>query len=252
MKYKVLETAASLLVGYEVLALEYNRAKGRRGSISFEDDSDETLPTKSFKNYDYTFSMLVLNASIIEGVLRSILSEIIAQDINKRVEEGNSRGQTEPSRSERLHYKFRDELEVQGGWGKLKEQYALYLNVSLDKIIPSKVKESIEVLFVLRNILAHGTAIIQPKTEMGESMKDLYPYTWQRKLQRVRVYLEKEFGHTDVFDNLAEYDVPVHFLNATKQYFEKLETEIGPIPERGKLTMERLKKYEFSKMMYSR
>lgn len=254
LKYTILETSTSLLVAYEVLANAYDKARTRRESFKrIQSKAEEVeLPTKDFSNYNYSFSMLVLNASIIEGVLRSILSEIISDDADINVQKGISEGQTEPSKLERLHYKFRDEIEAQGGWNKLKEQYSLYLNISLDKVLSKEFVEGVDVLFVLRNIMAHGTAIIHPQTSMSEEMKEMYPYTWQRKLQRTRVYLQKQFGHEDVFDNLAEYDLPIHFLNITKAYFNELESVIDPMPARGKLTIDKLKEYSFSKIYLSR
>ncbi len=196
--------------------------------------------------------MLVLNASIIEGVLRSILSEIISDDADINVHKGMSEGQSEPSKLDRLHYKFRNEIESQGGWNNLKEQYSLYLNTSLNKVVPKELVEAIDVLFVLRNIMAHGTAIIHPKTSMGEEMKEMYPFKWQGKLQSTRVYLKNHFGHDDVFDNLAEYDLPIHFLDITKAYFNEIEKVIVPMPPRGKLTIDKLKEYSFSKIYLSR
>lgn len=253
MRFRILETASSLIVSYEILALEYNRAKIRRSSIvGIAEPESQDDSSNHFNNFNITFSLLNLNASIIEGALRSILSEQLNYDINKSVEKGMREGNTEPTAQERLLYKFRDEVEAQGGWERLKEQYSVYLKLSLNEITSADVKEGLDVLFALRNIIAHGTAIVYPKTNMENDLKDVYPYSWQRKLQRVRVYMKKHFGHEDIFDNLSEYGVPEHFLNITKEFAKDIEKAIEPLPERGKLTLDKIKQYSFAKICFSR
>ncbi|MFK4136317.1 hypothetical protein ACI2KR_29160 [Pseudomonas luteola] len=78
------------------------------------------------------------------------------------------------------------------------------------------MKEGINVLFTLRNVLAHGTTLIQPTVKMTEDMKDVYPYSWQSKLHGVGMYLERHFKKGGMFENLADPDLSEHFITVTK------------------------------------
>ncbi|MDI9640196.1 hypothetical protein QM565_31295 [Geitlerinema splendidum] len=245
-----------LLVAYEVLALAYKKGLGDRNHTLILENignvNPAPLPTKEYANYNQTFALLVLNASIIEGTVRSILSELIYNDYDSQAKIEVQAGRSEPSKPQQLLQKFRYEVEVQGGWEKLKEQFSFYFDLSIDSTLSEDTKEAINTLFVLRNVLAHGTALVHPNTPMDASMKAEYPYNWQRKLQQARVYLEKHFGHTDIFDNLAEFAVPEHFLKISKQFFSELSTAFGDFPERAAKTVLTLHNYEFGFVSLSR
>lgn len=236
-----------------MLALEYKKAKKRRESVFPDDNKEPALASNAHvNNCSQSFALLVLNASILEGVLRSILSEKVIYDIEVMTKKGLQEGRTEPSKAEQLMYKFRDELELQGGWDKLKRDYSFYLDLSLDKMVGSDITEAINVLFVLRNILAHGTAIVQPSEKINDDLKDVYPYSWQRKIQRASVYLKKVFGHDDVIVNLSEFDMPIHFLNITKLYLHEISKQVEPLPERSQKTLKMIDEYSFGYMHFSR
>jgi hypothetical protein len=243
-----LETATSLLVAYESLALSHKKAlRLEETSAEFgERDANEHV------NYQNTFALLIINAAIIEGTLRSILSGRILNEINSIVEERKSKGATSPTKAEMLLSKYHVDIEAQGGWEKIKEQYAFYFDISLDSFMGEELREAINVLFTLRNVLAHGTAIVSPKEKMDDSEKELYPYAWQRKLQRTSVYLEKEFKGGDVFKNLAKHDVPEHFMTKTKELFDKVETALSPLPSNSQVTIDMLKRYSFGFVHFTR
>lgn len=253
-KIKVWETSISLLIAYENLALAHKKAKAIRSpfKIGGEEDDIEDPKGAEYANYHQSFAMLILNASIVEGTLRSILSEKVASDVGYEIEKGKAFGQESPSRSEELLYNFRNEVELEGGWEKLKKQYNKYLSISLDNITDERTKEGVNALFVLRNILAHGTAIIQPSEKMDDEFKDVYPFSWQKKVQRASVYLKSVFGHEGIFENLAEFEVPEHFMAVTVRYFEDSEKSLGDLPERAKKTIEMVKGYSFGCINYSR
>ncbi|WP_194866355.1 hypothetical protein [Alloalcanivorax profundimaris] len=253
-KIRVWETSISLLIAYETLALGYKKAKSIRTPLRLEGGNLEKNepPTSDYANYHQSFALLILNASIVEGTVRSILSEKVSDDIDYEIKKGKAFGQEGPSRAEELLYKFREEVELQGGWEKLKGQYKQYLDVNLDKITSEEVKEGMNALFVLRNILAHGTAIIQPSMKMDDELRDVYPFNWQARIQRASVYLKSKFNHDGIFENLAEFEVPEHFMNITKTYLNDLEKTVGDIPERAKKTIEMVSKYSFGYINYSR
>ncbi|AVO51542.1 hypothetical protein [Ectopseudomonas mendocina] len=253
-KIRIWETSISLLIAYEILALGYKKAKSIRTPLRLDDGNLEkdTTPTSDYANYHQSFALLILNASIIEGTIRSILSERISSDIDYEIEKGKSFGQEKPSRAEELLYKFREEVELQGGWEKLKSQYKQYLEINLDKITNEETREGINTLFALRNILSHGTAIIQPSIKMDDELKNVYPFNWQTKIQRASVYLKSKFSHEGIFENLAEFEVPEHFMEITKTYLNDLKKAVGDIPERAKKTIEMVDRYSFGYINYSR
>ncbi|MFC3114009.1 hypothetical protein [Cellvibrio fontiphilus] len=247
-KYKGWDTSRSLLIAYESMAMAY---KKQHSIEEINADFAKRTPSK-YVNYNHAFALLILNASIIEGILRGIISDRVTSDIDQAVIKGRSLGQTSPSKPEQLLSKFLSDIEMQGGWDKLKEQYSFYYDVSLEKLVSEEIKEGISSLFVLRNVLAHGTTLIQPSVKMDESLQDTYPYNWQRKLQRVAVYLEKQFSKGELFENLAEFEMPSHFFEVTKQYIEAVEKRFSPLPQRIEETIKMVKEYSFGYINYTR
>lgn len=239
------ETATSLLFAYESMALAH-RLTLRRAS------ADGTVPHAHF-SYMHTFGLLILNASFVEGTVRTILTERVKTDLNEAVERGARAGRTAHDSPTRLLQKFLIELESSGGWDNLvKTAGVSYYGAALDSDIDKDVKEGITVLFTLRNVLAHGTALIQPKVTMTEDMKDVYPYTWQSKMHGVGMYLERHFSKGGMFENLAHPDVPEHFIGVTKAYFEQLARKFAPLPERAQKTVDMIRDYRFGFVNYTR
>ncbi|QSB00466.1 hypothetical protein JWZ98_17575 [Methylomonas sp. EFPC1] len=247
MKYRGLETSYSLLVSYEILALQYKRKNEPRAAFSEEYKSGYLVevPSKHYNNYAFTFALLNINAAIVEGIMRSILSEIVSAEVEHQIKEGTKAGRTERSSPENLLKKFFIEIDAQGGWERLKEQYVSYLGLAIDKVIQPQTKDAISSLFLLRNILAHGTALIHPSEQLPDDMKDEPVFKWQSRLQSARVYLEKQFGHEDIFDNLAEYAVPEHFLTKTKDFLSEILPAINHKPQRAEKTITAVNGFSF-------
>lgn len=245
MKSKGLETSSSLLFAYEILAIQYKNKNKPRESLSGQYDIDTAVPSMNYNNYGYTFALLNINAAIIEGVMRSILSELVSEEVDRRTRLGILAGKDKRDSVENILNKFSFEVEGQGGWDKLKEQYASYLGLSIDKTITSQTKEAMSALYVLRNILAHGTAIIHPFEQVPDALKDEPAFKWQSRLQGARVYLEKQFGHKDIFENLAEFDIPEHFLEKTKEFMKEILPAIQHEPKRANKTIVALSNYSF-------
>lgn len=246
--YLGLETATSLLISYEAVALAHRKSNNIENIYAEQDGRN---PNQNV-NYKCGFALLIINASIIEGTLRSIISERLLEDIAKATDGARAQGRTGPTKAESLLAKYHSDVEMQGGWEKLKEQYSFYFDKSLSEEIGKDLSETLEVLFLLRNVLAHGTAIVQPSVNMDNTMKDIYPYNWQRQLQRASVYLEKIFGKGDIFKNLADYSMPEHFLEKTKELFLAVEKSFGPIPPRASKTIGMLHQYSFGYVHYTR
>jgi hypothetical protein len=247
MKSKGLETSYSLLVAYDVLALQYKRQNEPKDAFSEEHKMGVLGPVSSmnFNNYSFTFALLNINAAIVEGLMRSILSELVSKEVERQIEEGVRAGRTERSSPENILNKFFIEIDAQGGWERLKEQYANYLGLAIDKKISPQSKEAMSTLFVLRNILAHGTALIHPSEQLPDDLKDEPIFKWQSRLQSARVYLEKQFGHKDIFENLAEFNVPEHFLQKTKAFLSEILPAINHQPQRAEKTISAIQNFSF-------
>jgi hypothetical protein len=247
MLYKGFETSYSLLYAYEILALQYKRKNQPKAAISNEYKAGllAEVPSMNFNNYCFTFALLNMNAAIIEGIMRSILSEIVSEEVDRQLKAGTQAGRDKRSSPENLLNKFFIEIEAQGAWERLKEQYANYLGLAIDKTISPQTKEAMSTLFVLRNIMAHGTAIVHPSEQLTDDLKDEPIFKWQSRLQGARVYLEKQFGHKDIFENLAEFNVPEHFLEKTKIFIAETLPAIEHEPFRAKKTITALQGFSF-------
>lgn len=243
MQYRGFETSFGLLQAYERLALEYKQKQSPR-EASLEGIL-KARPSQDYANYNYSLALLNLNAAIVEGVLRSALSELIWAEVDEQIKTGISQGRTSKGPMELLLYRFQMEIDGQGGWTKLKEYYALWLGVEFDKEVSAEPKEAVEVLVVLRNVLAHGGTLLQPTGAVQDDIKDDAVAAWHRKLQRARVLLERLYGHGDVFKNLSEFAVPQYFLEQSKLYLREIQSLAKLAPNRGKQSWDGFLKYEF-------
>ncbi|HCF1525312.1 hypothetical protein ACM7LX_06590 [Pseudomonas aeruginosa] len=233
------ETSISLLLAYETLAMNHVKTLGVE---SGEGGTGEPHPYCMYKN---AFALLILNASIVEGTMRTILSERVKVDLNAAIERGRQQGRTEHDAPTRLLAKFLVDLESSGSWQGLTSSAISYLGEKMDNGVDAEIRDGVEKLFVLRNVLAHGTTLIQPKVKMSDDMRDEYPFNWQAKLHGVAMYLDKRFSRGGVFDNLAHPDCAKHFMEVTQQYFVEIEKKFTPVPERAAKMIEMIKGYSF-------
>ena len=88
-KYLGWETATSLLLAYESMALAH-RTTLRRASA---DGADGAEP-HAYYSYMHAFGLLILNASFVEGTVRTIFTEKVKADLGESVERGISAGRT--------------------------------------------------------------------------------------------------------------------------------------------------------------
>ena len=247
MNHKLLETSHALLFSYEVLSRKYKQKNEPRAALSEEYKSGAfgPIPSMNFDNYGFTLALLNLNAAILEGVMRSILSEVVSEEVNRQVTTGKNAGRTSRSSPENLLNKFFIEIDANGGWGKLKEQYASYLGLAIDKTVLPETQKAISTLFVLRNILAHGTCLMHPSEQLSDDFKDEPIFKWQSKLQGARIYLKQHFGHEDIFENLAEFGVPEHFPLKTKDFLAEILPYISHSPSRANKTIAAIESMSF-------
>jgi hypothetical protein len=69
---------------------------------------------KIIDNYVYNFPLLSLNAAIIEGALRYVLSQNLRNEINRHIEENSKKGATGKSSYENILDSFLIRLESEG------------------------------------------------------------------------------------------------------------------------------------------
>lgn len=204
----VLETADSLLYSYELLALKHRNSEGGKN------------------NYDTTFPLLILNASIVEGILRYWLATSIKKTMDDLIKQGTEAGQTQKNKAELLLEEYLIEVEGNGGFEKLKAQYSFFFTVPLDAKSTAYNPDAIRALFTLRNVLAHGTALVAPKVLANSPNKQNYVDNWQSKLQMVTILLKNLTGAKDIFDALDDYKIPSYFFEQSKQFLKEVRSKL--------------------------
>ena len=137
MSYLNLATHQVLLRSYEQLALLHKR-KNTPKKIDSSQDAVSTSFMLTFEkeekiidNYVYNFPLLSLNAAIIEGALRYVLSQNLRNEINRHIEENSKKGATGKSSYENILDSFLIRLESEGGIEKLFSFYTGFLKFDI-------------------------------------------------------------------------------------------------------------------------
>lgn len=242
-----INTNSVLLDTYELLALDVTR---KSYEMNWTDEENPTLvPVISHDNIGKNLTLINLNAAIIEGTLRTLFSDILQKDSvaigELAIEKKDDPNYQQITRTYGLIKRFRDEVELKGGWENIKRQYSEYVGLELDKLGSNEMKSAIDTIFVIRNAAAHGTAFTMPKEIMEAEQKDMYPYKWQNKLHGMNVYVKREFG-ISFFDALRSPELAKHFMEITKQFFA-LVSETGVFPEESKFHFAHLESFIFGK-----
>lgn len=199
--YQGIETSFYLMKSYEFLSISHSKTFS---------ELDRNIDEENSINYYNCFALINLNSGIIEGLLRSILVEKIEREYDNQIELNNS------IIISSILQKARYEIETQGGWEKLQEQFSTYLKINLKIILGVELFQSLKILFKLRNIFVHGTTLVEPCANISDDDKDYYPYKWQTNLQEVSDYCQKNFRKDSIINALALYDFPIHFFEKTK------------------------------------
>lgn len=199
-----LETSNSLAIEYKRLALTQNPSK--LGTIR----SDEF--------YSSNIILLLLNACIIEGVLRTWLTAEIKKDLNKLATERMQAGKNSPSKPEMVAENYWVKVEHAGGWQSIISQYRDYMALQLTSI---SGYTSINHLFTLRNVIGHGTSIVIPKYHTEAPGSD-YTDSWQKKLEDVRRYLTSNLNASDVLDSLSKSEISKHFWEKSRIFLDEV------------------------------
>ena len=117
------------------------------------------------------------------------------------------------------------------------------MDIDFTKVLDNQLKSDIDALFVLRNIAAHGTAIVAPVEEMDESQKNDYPYKWQSQLKSVEVLAQREFG-LKIHDALRHPCFASYFMGKTQTLIRCISS-YDKIAEYQKDMYEKLDNYKF-------
>jgi hypothetical protein len=248
--YIRLDTSNQLLNQYKSLASDV----AQKAALDNSEFDRYDLFTSSYagkilddKYISFNLLLINLNAAILEGYLRAVISEIVHADrvkLNKHcVENRNSDLSHALDKSFNNIRSFIDEIENKGGYLNLKNQYKNYLDIDFTKVLDNELKADIEALFVLRNIAAHGTALVAPLDIMDESQKNDYPYKWQSQLKSVGVLAQREFGST-VHEALRHPCFASYFMKKTQELIRCIYTH-DKVADYQKQMYEKLDNYKF-------
>ena len=163
-------------------------------------------------------TLLLLNACIVEGILRTWLSTQIKNDLGDLATERMNNGKTDPTRPETIAESYLVQVEHTGGWKNLNDQYREYLAVKLS-VLGSY--SAINQLFTLRNVIGHGTSIVIPKNPSNAPGSE-YTDRWQKKLEAVKNYVTSNLAATDILDALGKSEISKHFLDHSKIFVKEV------------------------------
>ncbi|MEY8186365.1 hypothetical protein AB9C95_15335 [Serratia marcescens] len=216
-KYYTFNTSVFLMETYEELALKVDNL--HTNYRTEYDDSGNIISKKminSCENIKTNVTMINLNAAIIEGTIRQIFSSILHEDHQNLGE--MARVESDPNIQKLLMRAYKQissthiNIESQGGWDNLKEAINNYLDIKIEDFINNK--SAFRTLFQLRNAIAHGTALIEPKDRMEESDKGTYLFKWQSRLQESSTFINNTFN-CQIFDAFRRPDFSKIFWDET-------------------------------------
>lgn len=208
--YNIFKTSQHLLDIYAFLTTKIQES-------NYDIHTNEEVHNEKgyMKNVSVNLSLLILNASILEGALRQVYSASLSEEQKKIASIMiDSHNHIYNKTLLRLHAKIRKaqlDNEVSGGWDKLlssiKEHFGLNVTseMSDDKILNS--------LFAIRNSISHGTALVIPTSEDYEGVD--YLIKWKSKLEAINNNCKSRFG-CDFMDALKLPGFASVFMDETK------------------------------------
>lgn len=186
-------------------------------------------------------------AAVLEGTLRTLICEIMETDAGKMGElsilKENDDDYMAICRAYKIARKYKEDVEFKGGWDNLKVQYREVLGRDINKVLDKDKTEGLNSIFTLRNVAAHGTAIVTPKVNLNDASEGEYPFKWQRKLQNLSIYVKKEFD-LELFDSLQHPSMSYHFTGIVKEFITEFRGK-GQLPLNSQALFNNLEKYEF-------
>ena len=257
MSYLNLATHQVLLRSYEQLALLHKR-KNTPKKIDSSQDAVSTSFMLTFEkeekiidNYVYNFPLLSLNAAIIEGALRYVLSQNLRNEINRHIEENSKKGATGKSSYENILDSFLIRLESEGGIEKLFSFYTGFLKFDISKAINRDLYRKIKILFSLRNILAHGTTLVEADPETIDQNNEAF-FKQQKTLEEARKLLNQLYGEDDFLKNLSHFELPKYFMSITQEFLKEFKDKFGAkycLSEDDSRFLDKIIKYSWGYML---
>lgn len=257
MSYLNLATHQVLLRSYEQLALLHKR-KNTPKKIDSSQDAVSTSFMLTFEkeekiidNYVYNFPLLSLNAAIIEGALRYVLSQNLRNEINRHIEENSKKGATGKSSYENILDSFLIRLESEGGIEKLFSFYTGFLKFDISKEINKDLYRKIKILFSLRNILAHGTTLVEADPETIDQNNEAF-FKQQKTLEEARKLLNQLYGEDDFLKNLSHFELPKYFMSITQEFLKEFKDKFGAkycLSEDDSRFLDKIIKYSWGYML---
>ena len=232
MSYYNLATNQVLLRSYEELALLHKR---KNAPTESKEELAKTFgmsvdtffrDSRRIDNYVYNFPLLSLNAAIIEGILRFILSQNLRAVINKHVEENSKKGQDTKSPYENILDNFLIRVENDGGIENVFKYYFSYLKFHFDTEIDKALFKKIKRLFRLRNILAHGTTLVETNPDFIDE-NNLAFFKQQEMLKDAKKLLDELYGENDLLKNISHYEIPEYFMGVTQEFLQEFKNKFG-------------------------
>ena len=223
-----MNTSTYLLQACDTIATKIRKEARHKTTIC-----EEYIFTKPYIEINTSTQFIGLNlsflnqlAAALEGTLRTLLCEIIQRDSGKLGELAIVKKDDSDYRALVRAYaigkKYKEEVEFKGGWDNLKRQFSEVLEVNLDKIIEPEKMSGINAIFTLRNVAAHGTAIVTPKNKLNDKSEGEYPFKWQSRLQTLSIHVKKEFD-MELLEALQHPSFAYYFTNLVIQFTERLK-----------------------------
>ncbi|EPP3373171.1 hypothetical protein ACUN40_002548 [Proteus mirabilis] len=219
--YLTFNTSVHLLTAYENIALTLNRKRDL--TVYNDDDTTKVTLNMSTEHAGNNLALINLNAAIIEGTLRQLFSSLLKDDscIIGELAKEDTQNQTVLFKAYENIRSSNNDLELNGGWDKLKNEIFNYTNLDLNSCMTNP--DTFQTLFTLRNATSHGTALVAPSNKMAENEKNFYPYKWQNKLNASQIYINKIF-ELDLFNALSHPDFAKHFMTETITFMNNIQT----------------------------
>lgn len=147
-------------------------------------------------------------------------------EINRHIEENSKKGATGKSSYKNILDSFLIRLESEGGIEKLFSFYTGFLKFDISKEINKDIYRKIKILFNLRNILAHGTTLVETDPNSIDENNEAF-FKQQKTLGEARKLLNQLYGEDDFLKNLSHFELPKFFMDTTQEFLKEFKSKFG-------------------------
>ena len=143
-----------------------------------------------------------------------------------KAEENSKKGQDTKSPYENILDNFLIRVENDGGIENVFKYYFSYLKFHFDTEIDKALFKKIKILFRLRNILAHGTTLVETNPDFIDE-NNLAFFKQQEMLKDAKKLLDELYGENDLLKNISHYEVPEYFMGVTQEFLQEFKNKFG-------------------------